>query len=591
MVRMMSLLIGAADPSTLRALIDVGIILAVAGVVAVVMQRVRLEVVPAYLIAGALIGPGAIGLVSSPDRLASISNIAIILLMFGIGLHMETGLLRRGVGAMIATGVVSTLLSIAVGVPVAMAFGIGAPGAVAIAMALSLSSTAVVMRILTERRQINRPTGHLSFGILIVQDLIVIAMLASMPGLARWGAGGEASAETQEAGLSLFLAIGQDIALKAGAVALIIVLGMRVLPKLLHEAAKAPSREVLVVISTAAAIGAAVATQAVGFSAELGAFLSGFLLSASPFRHQLVGQLGPMRDLLIAIFFTAVGMNVDLGVLAEWWWAVGIGVVITLALKTGAISLAAWAFGASATTAVSVALALAQGGEFSLIVQSVASENGIIGDTAFANATAVVALSIVVTPSLISLAERVGPKLLAIPPAPWIATKPKTSPDAPEPDASQREGHVIIAGFGVVGRAVADELTICGVPYTIVELNPGTVRRQAELGRSVIYGDISNPDVLESAGLKNAAAVVLTAPDPDAVIRACQTIRGHRPDVFIAARTNFLSQGMIATTHGADLVTVEEMATAQAMATEVVGSLRKRAELENRPGEGEPQNP
>lgn len=591
MGRMMSFMLGAADPSTLRALLDVGIILAVAGVVAVVMQRVRLEVVPAYLIAGALIGPGAIGLVSSPDRLASISNIAIILLMFGIGLHMETGLLRRGVGALIATGVVSTLLSITVGVPVAMAFGIGAPGAVAIAMALSLSSTAVVMRILTERRQINRPNGRLSFGILIVQDLIVIAMLASMPGLARWGAGGEANAETQEAGLSLFLMIVQDVALKAGVVALIIVLGTRVLPRLLHEAAKAPSREVLVVISTAAAIGAAVATQAVGFSAELGAFLSGFLLSVSPFRHQLVGQLGPMRDLLIAIFFTAVGMNVDLGVLAEWWWAVGIGVVITLALKTGAISLAAWAFGASATTAVSVALALAQGGEFSLIVLSVASENGIIGDTAFANATAVVALSIVVTPSLISLAERVGPKLLAIPPAPWIATKPRTSPDAPETDASQREGHVIIAGFGVVGRAVADELTICGVPYTIVELNPGTVRRQAELGRSVIYGDISNPDVLESAGLKNAAAVVLTAPDPDAVIRACQTIRGHRPDVFIAARTNFLSQGMIATTHGADLVTVEEMATAQAMATEVVGSLRKRAELESQPDEGEPQNP
>lgn len=270
-------------------------------------------------------------------------------------------------------------------------------------------------------------------------------------------------------------------------------------------------------------------------------------------------------------------MNIDLASLVEWWWAVGLGVALTLLVKTISIAFSAWIFGTSAATALAVGLALAQGGEFSLVVLSQAAAFDIIDETSFANATAVVAISIVVTPSLISLAQRLAPSLLRVPPAPWIAPKPQDAEPAEAPQSGPLNAHVIVAGFGVVGRAVADELTLCGVPYTIVELNPSTVRRQTELGRSILYGDISNPDVLDSAGLRRAAAVVLTAPDPDAVIRACETIRKLRPDVFIAARTNFLSQGMIATTLGADIVTVEEMATAQAMATDVIRSLRQRA--------------
>lgn len=278
----MPLSLAAADPSALAPLIDVVVILAVAGLIAIVMQRFRMEVVPAYLIAGALIGPGAIGLVSSAESLDVISSVAIILLMFGIGLHMDTSLLKRGVGAMIGAGLVSTSLSIALGIPIILLFGASAPAAAAIAMAISLSSTAVVMRILAERRQLNRPNGRLSFGILIVQDLIVIGMLAVMPALASWAGVGDGSQQETASELSLFLRIIRDLAFKAGVVALIIALGSRVLPRILHEAAKAPSREVLVVVSTAAALGAAIATQAVGFSAELGAFLSGLPSSPRP---------------------------------------------------------------------------------------------------------------------------------------------------------------------------------------------------------------------------------------------------------------------------------------------------------------------
>ncbi len=557
------------------------IILATAGLVAVSMRRLRLEVVPAYLIAGAIIGPHALALVASTESVNAISHTAMILLMFGIGLHLDLGMLRSGVGVMVAAGIGSCVAITMVGWPIAIGFGLPAPTALAVSMALSMSSTAVVLRILMERREIRRPAGRMAFFILIVQDIVAIVMLVAISGLAQWANGSSAAEMAESRSWSDFVA---DAGLKIGVVAGIIVGGRLILPPLLREAAKGKSAEIMMVLSTAAALGAAIATQAVGFSAELGAFLAGLLLSATPFRHQLSGQIGPVRDLFIAVFFTAVGMQLNPGTLLHDWWIIALGLVVMLTLKAGLIGLTCWSVGAAPTTSVAVGLSLAQAGEFSLVVLASAKLKNVISESQLSAVTAVVAISLIITPALFKLSSRLRPWALRLRPAPWISSGQVANlmdqtpqEEATAPESALRLRHVILAGYGVVGRAVAEKLDTLGINYTIVEFNPNTVKLQSGLGRSIVYGDVTNEAVLESAGAAHADAVILTIPDEEAVLRACQLVRSMNPAAFIAVRTNYLSKGMLATSLGADHVTVEEIATAESMAWEVTKRLTERA--------------
>ncbi len=591
-------------------LIDLLIILATAGLVAVVMQRLRLETVPAYLIAGALIGPNALAFVSSPESTASISSLAIILLMFGIGLHMDLSTLRLGLGAIVGATVIATVVLTAVTLPVGMLFGLSAPAAIAVGMAFSLSSTAVVVRVLGDRRLLRAPVGRLSFGVLVTQDMLVIGMLALIPILAKW-AGADATTIAHvgpesgvdpntpaAAGLmedeSKPLQFVFEAALRIGGIAALIVIGKLVLPRLLAEAARGRSMEIMLVLSTAAAIGAAGVTSVLGFSPEMGAFLAGLLLSSTQFRHQLSGQVGPLRDLFIAVFFTTVGMKLDPNALTGSWWIVLIGGGALFFIKAIVMGTSAWACGAAASTSVAAAFALAHAGEFSLVLLDTAASGGVFSPSTGATLTAIVAISLIFIPMQISLGQRLAPRFANVPAPPWVK-RPKfvdrlrhklhlDANDAPkedhrhhgdpgELDDTLTHRRVILAGYGLVGRVVAEQLDKIGVSYTIVEMNPKTVEKQAKYKKDSVYGDISNPEVLEHAGIHDADAVIITIPDEEAVLRACSVIRKIAPKMFIAVRTNFFSKAMLATEAGADLVTVEEWATAQQMAAEVAKRL------------------
>lgn len=580
-----SWMLGAAAPDG-AILIDLLLILTSAGFVALVTQRLKLETVPAYLLAGAFLGPSALGLVSSPDSLAMISHLAMILLMFGIGLHMDLSMMKSGAASMIGAGLLSFAATTLLGWGVAISFGLTPPAALAVSLALSMSSTAVVMRVLAQRREMRRPVGRLSFAVLLMQDLLVVGVLAALPALARWGGTGGAEigiAEDLKDDPFMWATFLQDAARKVGGVAALIVIGRLLLPRLLREAAKGHSREVMLVLSVAAAIGAALATAWLGFSPELGAFLAGLILASTPFKHQLAGQISPLRDLLIAVFFTTVGMKVDVGLLADWWWLAIVATAATLAIKSVGIAVACWAAGAAAATSFATGLALCQAGEFSLVLLDVANGLDIIGPTTLANTTAVVALSLIVTPSLMRLGSSKSSKFARLPAPPWIKVARFTEegdPHAPAPTLAEKAAlqlrHVVVAGFGVVGRAVCERFDTLGVVYTIIDFNPATVSTQGALGRRVVFGDISNPEVLETAGVRSADAVILTIPDEDAVLRACEAVRAMNPSTFISARTNFLSKGMMASRLGADHVTVEELATAESMAHEVITQLTER---------------
>lgn len=579
--------------------LDLLILLAAAGVVTMGLRRLGFSTIPGYLITGAIIGPSALALITDPGNIKLISDLAILLLMFTIGLHLDLGAIRAGMVNIIVVGVATTVAVALALWPIGMAFGLSAPAALTVGMALSMSSTAVVLGMLQARREIHRVHGRLCIGIAIMQDLLAVIVLALLPPIAIWA--GQAPG-----GALVHLRDGPDVSrlgdllvsagFAIGGLALMLAFGKYLLPRLLREATRGGGTggaDELLVVSSAVALGAAVLTYLVGIGPALGAFLAGFLLASTPFRHQLAGQLSPLRNLFMAVFFTVTGLAIDPMVILHSWWVVGMGVGVLLLLKFAIVSVGCWAGGATAPVSLMAAALLSQAGEFSLVVVAAAGPRGKSIIPGFAEPTliAIVVLSLILTPMMRALAAALGPRVAKVHPAAWITSPalrepqerrrvaPAAAPaaDAPSDHPPRQRGHVIVAGYGIVGRAVADRFEVDGVPFVVVELNPATVRRQTTLGKSIIYGDIANPEVLESAGIREADAVVITIPDDDAVLRACHTIKTMNPAVFISARTSFLSSAFMATTVGADDVTVAEVATAEAMAKQVIKRVRERA--------------
>ncbi len=565
--------------------VDLLAILSAAGLVALLARKVNLATIPCYLIAGSIIGPHALAAAGGGEGGAgSITSLATILLMFTIGLHLDIGGLRGGLVSIALVTVISSVLCILIGWPVGLLFGLSSPASIAVAMAIAISSTAVVLRVMEQKRELHLVQGRTTMAVLVLQDMVALLLMAAIPLLALW-----ARADGPPAPDAVRPSIGRlagDAGIALGGIAALVIVGRLALPRLLKAAAF--SQEVLLVVSAAVALASAVATAALNFSPELGAFLAGFLLASTPFRYQLAGMLAPLRDLFLAIFFTAIGLDLSWNTLIGGWWIVLLSVLATVGIKSVLTAGTAWAAGASGPVAVYLGLAMAQGGEFSLVLLAQAKVAGILTENQTALAIACVVLSLIITPNLMDLARKLMPAARKLPPAWWIQKSMLRDATAhPQVEAQPGESDgtagpalgslAIVAGFGPVGRAVADNLEKRGVIVTVIELNPRTVEKQHALGRSIVYGDASNPEVLEKAGLHRAEAVVLTMPDEEAVLRACRVVRQSKPDVFIAARLNVLSKALQAMQQGADHTVVEELATAEAMAGQVILKLEKRA--------------
>ena len=565
------------------ALADLLVILAVAAGVAMLLQRIRLAVIPGYLITGALVGPFALGLVNSPERLEQISHPAIVLLMFGIGLQLHLSALRHRLWRMVLAGVGSCAASLLVALPLAMGLGLRLPEAIALGMALSLSSTAVVLRVLGQRRELDDSRGRLCLAILVVQDILVLAMLALMPTLAQWVGsigpttpgivgpapamgGGSSSLLPESFAMRLdgWQAIFLDQSLRFGAIVLLIALFRVIQPRMLRESLRGRSLEVLTITSLAGALGLAAAVQALGFSLEMGAFLAGFLLAGTPFRHHLSGQIRPLRDLLIAIFFTTVGMKLNPELLLDNAGLILAGTVALLLAKTIAIGGTCWLLGANLELAALVGLSLAQAGEFSLVFLGLAEAQGVLSSAVVANTIAVVVLSLVLTPILLQCGPQWLRPLHGISCPPWYERSSLGDDVQPDCSAADRR-RVVVAGFGLVGRCIVENLEAEGFHCTVVELNHETVRREARPDRPFLFGDVASEEILEHVDLPSLEALILTIPDAEAVRRAVTAARRRSMTVRIFARSTLVRRSPSLLTAGADDVTVDEMACADAM--------------------------
>lgn len=492
-------------------LVEEAVVFLAAAVVTVpLFKRMGMGAVLGYLTAGILIGPWLFGFVSDVENILHFSELGVVLLLFVIGLELRPSRLwelRRPVFGLGGAQVAVTGLALA-----AAGFVLGLPGATAltVGLVLSLSSTAFALQILAEKKQLTTHHGRASFAILLFQDLAAIPLLALIPLLGAGGAGHSWSL------LAAFKAVAIVVAVVAG--------GRWLLRPFLRLAASAASHEVFVAATLLVVVGTALLVHLAGLSMALGAFLAGVLLADSEYRHELEADIDPFKGLLLGLFFIAVGMSMNLGLVLHRPLAV-LGLVIGLmTLK----SLLLYGLGRAAKqshgSAVNLALFISQGGEFAFVLFGAAAGAQVL-DRALADLLiVVVSISMAVTPLLVALNEKVFRIGLA-------ADKSREF-DRIEP----REHRVIIAGFGRFGQMIARTLRMKKIPFTALEASFEQVDFVRKFGNKIYFGDASRLDLLRAARADQAEVFVLAIDDIEASVKTAEMVRKHYPHLKIYAR-------------------------------------------------------
>lgn len=501
-------------------LTEVAALVVAAAVIAYLSIRVRQLPIVGFLIAGTLVGPNALGLVSSVETVNAAAEIGVILLLFTIGIEFSLERLMRIRRLIMVGGGMQVLLTVALVAGVLMAFGVGWNVGVYTGFLVALSSTAIVLKLLADQGRTNAPAGQVTVGLLIFQDLAIIAMVLLVPMLA-----GEAGGPL-EIGLALAQAVGIIIVILVGA--------RRIMPRVLEAVARTCSQEIFLLVVIAICIGTALLTSFVGVSVSLGAFLAGLLVSESRFDVQALGEVLPLQILFSAVFFVSVGMLLDPAFLVSNPGIVVAGILIVLAIKILTTGAAVRLLGQSWAVAATAAFTLAQVGEFSFVLEGVGRGAGLspagLDETGSQAFIAVTVLLMVATPGLNWLGTRAGRRVSARMPSP-VATPQDNVDGSHDP-----RGHVILAGYGSAARSVADVLDSTAIEYVITTLNPDGASEAEALGRRVYRGDASRPQTLEAAGVDRAHVVVVADDDAETARAVTQAVANRRPDVAVLVR-------------------------------------------------------
>ena len=496
-----------------------------AAVVAVpIARRLGLGSVLGYLIAGAVIGPFALALVGREGAdVLHFAEFGVVMMLFLIGLELEPAKLWALRGALLGLGglqVVATAAVIGVG-----ALAVGAPWRVALVagLVLSLSSTAIVLQSLREKGLARTDAGERAFAVLLFQDLAVIPMLVLLPLLGAPAA----AAEGGQHGATLVDALpawGRALATLA-AVATIVVAGRIGMPPLFRAVARSGVREAFTAAALLLVVGIVLLMQAVGLSPALGTFLGGVVLASSEFRHELEGDIEPFKGLLLGLFFLSVGASIDFGVVAANGPRVAALVAGLVAIKACVLFAIGRAARMSDEQNLLFAAALAQGGEFAFVLFSLAAQGGVLDRAQADLLVATVALSMAATPLLLVGWERVlRPRFGARPGA------------AREPDAIDREGPVILAGFGAFGSIVGRFLLANGVETVVLDADSDHVALMRGFGIRAFYGDASREELLRAAGAERAKLLIVSSGSIESMRSIIRTAKQHFPALRIAGR-------------------------------------------------------
>lgn len=483
-----------------------------AAVVAVpLFKRAGLGSVLGYLAAGLAIGPFGAGLFSDPMTILHVAELGVVMFLFLIGLEMQPSRLWAMRRDIFGLGLTQVLVSMALLSLVGLALGYPFAVSLVAGTGFVLTSTAIVMQMLAERGDLTAPKGQRMVSILLLEDLAIVPLLALVAFLAP---GGEALTLADRAA---------GVALGLGAIAALILAGRYLLNPVFALLAAAQAREVMTAAALLIVLGAALWMQVGGLSAAMGAFLAGVLLSESSYRHQLEADVEPFRGILLGLFFLAVGMALDLSVVVANWQLILLSVAALTVLKMIAIYGVARIFQASHREAVERLVLMAQGGEFAFVLYSAALAVGLITAEENATLTAIIILSMVMTPLFILAHDRLLPK------APVSAE----GLPAPADDGSA----VLLIGFGRFGQVVTQPLLRLGHRLTIIDTDPEAITTARDFGFKVYFGDGTRLDILHAAGAAHARAVVVAIDNPGAATRIARLLYEECPLIPVFARS------------------------------------------------------
>jgi glutathione-regulated potassium-efflux system protein KefB len=490
-----------------------GVALLAAGVVAVpLFRKLGLGSVLGYLAAGLVIGPFGLRVFTDAQAILHVAELGVVLFLFIIGLEMRPAKLWSLRKEIFGLGASQVLVCCALLSGVAMLAGLPPAAAVIGASGFVLSSTAVIMKMLDERGETSTEAGQRAVSILLLEDLAVVPLLALVAVLASLN--GEIVQGARPAWLALLIG--------AGCIAAAVAAGRWLLNPFFQILARTGAREIMTAAALLVVLGSALFMQWGGLSMAMGAFLAGVMLSESVFRHQLEADIEPFRGILLGLFFLSVGMSLDLSVVFAEWGLILAGVVAFMVVKALGIYGVARLFGADNREAVQRAALFAQGGEFAFVLYGAAVAAGVVDGRTSAALTAVVILSMALTPLVVILLNRVMPP-------------PKASLDGVEV-AANLEGRVLMIGFGRFAQVVSQPLLARGMEVSLIENDVDMIRAAGTFGFKVYYGDGARLDVLHASGAGAAEAILVCVDKPEVADRIVELVKSEFPLAKIFAR-------------------------------------------------------
>jgi len=535
---------------------DITVIFLFAALSLFIAGKLKIPQIMGYLITGVLVGPKGFGLIHAVHEVEMMAEIGVVLLLFTIGIEFSLATLASLKRPAIMGGLLQVGLTAAAFTAAGVLAGYALNTAVFMGLMGSLSSTAIVLKMLAERGEIDTPYGRIATAVLIFQDIAVIPMMLAVPVLA--GQGGSP--------LSMVLLLG-----KAAVIVLLVFWAARKLvPRLLYLVAAARNRELFMLAVVLVCLGVAWFTAKAGLSLALGAFLAGIVVSESGYGQQALGDVVPFKDIFTGFFFVSIGMLMDLSFLAAKPLMVAGVAAAAVAVKFLVMGAAVSLLGYPLRVGVQSAAALAQVGEFAFILGTVGSAHGLIEGDLASLLIAVTIISMAATPLLFAAALKIYTALATLP-LPLKLKHGYLNPVAAEKKPSLYD-HVIIVGYGPNGKITTQAAQQAGIDTVVIEMNPQTVKREAAGGINIFYGDAAHPMVLEHAALDRARTLVVTIPDPVTVRKIVETARRESPEIYILARTRYISEVAPLRALGASEVVVEEYETSVELVT---GLLRK----------------
>ncbi len=535
-------------------LIQVVIILLAAVISALLFQHLRLGSTIGYLVAGAVIGPTGLRLMTDVETTRALAELGVVFLLFTVGLELPFGRIKVMSGRVFALGAAQVVVTSVVIAAIALSLGTGGTAAIVIGGGLALSSTAIVLQLLSERGEMTSRFGRSAFAVLIVQDLAVAPFLVFAVALGQEDT-------------SILVALGFVGFKLAVAVLVILGIGRIVLRHLFRLVAAIRDPEIFAALTLLVLLATGMFTKMAGLSMAFGAFLAGMLLAETQYRHQVGAVIQPFRGLLLGLFFMTVGMSIDLDLTLRQAGTIATLVAALLVGKTVLLTVLSRAFGLSWAQSLNLGMLLSQGGEFAFVLLGVGMLGGVLPMETGQLLLVVVSLTMVATPFLARLGRTT---------ARLVERLEVVQVEDIEEETEALSGHVVIAGIGRVGSAVAASLGAAKVPFIAVDLDPHRIAQAQQRDLPVYYGDITRPEILAALHVERARSIVVAVDNRKAALQIVALVRYIFPDLKVYARARDEDHAEELEQLGAHIVVPELVATGVKLAGSILDAVDER---------------